>query len=228
LVGGEDHVTGQADDASIRFARLERWTLERFPMVRQVRYRWSGQTIDTVDGIAYIGRNPMDKENIYIATGDCGMGMTHGTIAGMLLSDMILGIPNGWEALYDPARKWRHSMAEIARHNLNVAARFGDYVTPGDLADESEIPVNGGAVIRQGLRKIAVYKDESGICHHLSAVCSHLKCIVHWNTLEKTWDCPCHGSRYSAMGEVLNGPAISNLENLDQPAEVTPPHPASS
>ncbi len=222
LVGGEDHKTGQADDAAIRFARLERWARERFPMILGVPYRWSGQTIETVDGIAFIGRNPMDKRNVYIATGDCGMGMTHGTIAGMLLTDMIMGRANRWEPIYDPARKLRGSMGELAKQNLNVAARYSDYVTAGDVADEADIPVNSGAVVREGFRKVAVYRDTGGICHHFSAVCPHLKCLVHWNTLEKTWDCPCHGSRFSATGEVLNGPAISNLECLDQPAEKQP------
>jgi Rieske Fe-S protein len=137
----------------------------------------------------------------------------------MLLSDMILGRPNRWESLYDPARKWRGSLGEMAKHNLNVAARYGDYVTPGDVASETEIPEDSGAVIRHGLTKMAVYRDVEGVCHHFSAVCPHLKCIVHWNTLEKTWDCPCHGSRFSAMGEVLNGPALSNLEREDVPAQ---------
>jgi len=223
LVGGEDHKTGQADDAPLRFARLERWARERFPMILGVPYRWSGQTIDTVDGIAYIGRNPMDEDNVYIATGDCGMGMTHGTIAGMLLSDLILGHRNRWTDLYDPSRTRRGSLGEVALHNLDVASHYSDYVTPGDVADETDIPANGGAILRHGLRKLAVYRDAAGVCHRFSAVCPHMKCLVHWNSLELTWDCPCHGSRFSATGEVLNGPATSNLEKAEAPAEHTHP-----
>lgn len=219
LVGGEDHKTGQADDAPLRFARLERWGRERFPMMMEVLYRWSGQSVYTVDGLAFIGRNPMDEENVYIATGDCGMGMTHGTIAGMLLTDLIVGRPNPWSRLYDPARTSRGSLRELARNNLTVAARYSDYVTPGDVSGEAEIPTGGGAVLRHGLRKLAVFRDGAGVCHRFSAVCPHLKCLVHWNSLEKTWDCPCHGSRFSAaMGKVLNGPATSGLEPADRPA----------
>jgi len=105
LVGGEDHKTGQANDGNERFARLEQWTRERFPQMGEVEYRWSGQVMEPVDGLAFIGRNPLDDDNVYIATGDSGQGMTHGTIAGMLLTDLIVGRPNPWTAVYDPARK---------------------------------------------------------------------------------------------------------------------------
>ena len=105
IVGGEDHKTGQADDSSERYARLETWARERFPMIREIRFRWSGQIMETIDGLAFIGRNPLDEPNVFIATGDSGMGMTHGTIAGILLTDLILGRENPWAPLYDPSRK---------------------------------------------------------------------------------------------------------------------------
>ncbi len=218
IVGGEDHKTGQADDAAVRFARLERWARERFPMILGVPYRWSGQVMETIDGIAFIGPNPMDAENVLIATGDSGMGMTHGTLAGMILSDLIMERRNRWAVLYNPARKRAGALGEFARENLNVAARYADYVMAGDVADEAEIASGTGAVVRHGLKKVAVFRDETGEAHHFSAICPHMKCLLRWNTLEKTWDCPCHGSRFSATGEVLNGPAISNLAPLDQPA----------
>jgi Rieske Fe-S protein len=214
IVGGEDHKTGQEDDGLDRFARLEDWTRERFP-IGPVQYRWSGQVMEPVDGMAFIGRNPGDADNVFIATGDSGQGMTHGTIAGMLISDLIAGRANPWEKLYDPSRKPLRSIADFLSENLNAVKYFAEYVTPGEVASENEIAPGEGALIRHGLDKLAVYRDKEGGVHRLSAACTHLKCFVHWNSLEKTWDCPCHGSRFSVTGEVLNGPAIAGL----QPAE---------
>jgi Rieske Fe-S protein len=211
IVGGEDHKTGQEDDGADRFSRLEAWARQRFPM-GTVEFRWSGQVIEPVDGLGYIGRNPGDKGHVFVATGDPGHGMTHGTIAGMLISDMILGRPNDWERLYDPSRKSLRSAAEYVRENVNVARQYVDYVTPGEVRSEADIRPGEGAVIRHGLRKLAVYRDEAGALHRASAVCPHLGCIVHWNSLERTWDCPCHGSRFSVDGAVLNGPALGGLE----------------
>jgi len=211
LVGGEDHKTGQADDADTRFARLESWTRERFPMAREVAFRWSGQVLEPADGIAFIGKNPDGAPNIYLATGDSGQGMTHGTFAGMLLSDLILGIPNPFETLYDPKRVSPRAAVELARENLNVAAQFRDYLTPGEISSADELAPGSGALMRRGLKKIAVYRDERGEVHERSAVCTHLGCIVDWNTAERTWDCPCHGSRFDPLGKVINGPAIAPL-----------------
>lgn len=176
IVGGEDHKTGQADDGNERFARLEGWTRERFPQMSEVEYRWSGQVMEPVDGLAFIGRNPLDADNVYIATGDSGQGMTHGTIAGMLLTDLIQGRKNEWEDLYSPSRIRLKALPDYAAENLNVAAQYVDRIT-----------------------------------HRRSAVCPHLGCVVAWNSTEETWDCPCHGSRFSANGKVYQGPANSDL-----------------
>ena len=211
IVGGDDHKTGQEDDGYDRFAYLESWARERFP-IGEVEYRWSGQVLEPVDGLAYIGRNPGDEAHIMIATGDSGHGMTHGTIAGILLTDLILGRPNPWETLYDPARKSVRSTAEYLKENVNVARQYLDYVSPGEVRSVDEIRPGQGALLRQGLGKLAVYRDEQGALHSLSAVCTHLGCIVHWNSLEGTWDCPCHGSRFGTDGRVLNGPAAAELE----------------
>jgi glycine/D-amino acid oxidase-like deaminating enzyme/nitrite reductase/ring-hydroxylating ferredoxin subunit len=211
IVGGEDHKTGQEDDAIDRFHRLEMWSRDRFP-IEAVEFRWSGQVMEPVDGLAYIGRNPGDKGHIFVATGDSGHGMTHGTIAGMLIRDLIVGRPNEWERLYDPGRKTVRSTAEYVRENLNVARQYADYVTPGEVRSEDEIRPGEGAVLRYGLKKLAVYRDEAGRLHRASAVCPHLGCIVHWNSLERTWDCPCHGSRFGVDGSVLNGPALGDLD----------------
>ena len=211
IVGGEDHKTGQADDGDERLARLESWTRERFP-VGPAEFKWSGQVMEPVDGLAYIGRNPGDKGHVFVATGDSGHGMTHGTIAGMLITDLILGRANEWERLYDPSRKSLKATGEYARENLNVAKQYADFVTPGEVGSEADIQPGEGAIVRHGLKKFAVYRDERGALHHASAVCPHLGCIVRWNSLEGSWDCPCHGSRFGVDGSVLNGPALGGLD----------------
>ncbi|HWS54563.1 MAG TPA: FAD-dependent oxidoreductase [Pyrinomonadaceae bacterium] len=217
IVGGEDHKTGQAEDFDERFRRLEEWTRERFPMVESVEYRWSGQVMEPVDGLGYIGRNPLDSDNVYIATGDSGNGMTHGTIAGMLIRDLILGRDNAWATLYDPSRISLRAGLEYAKENLNVAAQYTDLLTGGEVESAAEVAPGAGAVVRRGLKKVAVYRDEQGALHERSAVCAHLGCVVAWNDKEKSWDCPCHGSRYSPTdGHVLNGPAINGLAPADE------------
>ncbi|HET7273753.1 MAG TPA: FAD-dependent oxidoreductase [Longimicrobiaceae bacterium] len=209
IVGGEDHGTGEADDAPERYQRLESWTRERFP-VEAILYRWSGQVMEPVDLMAFIGRNP-GEDNVYIVTGDSGHGMTHGTIAGILIPDLILGRSNPWEQLYDPARISLRAAGEFARNNLKAGAHYGEWVAGQDLSEE-QIPPGSGAVVRRAGKPVAVYRDQAGALHERSAVCTHLGCIVHWNSEETSWDCPCHGSRFAPDGEVLNGPAITALE----------------
>jgi glycine/D-amino acid oxidase-like deaminating enzyme/nitrite reductase/ring-hydroxylating ferredoxin subunit len=210
LVGGEDHKTGQADDLERRFGALLEWTRRLFPMTGDIAYRWSGQVIEPNDYMAFIGKNPGD-DNVYIATGDSGNGMTHGTIAGMLIPDLILGVPNRWAKLYDPARVTLRSAGPFGKENVNVAAQYADWVTPGEVSSPDDVEPGTGAVMRQGTKKFAVYRDNEGALHIRSAVCTHLYCIVDWNSVEKTWDCPCHGSRFDPYGRVLNGPAIADL-----------------
>lgn len=216
IVGGEDHKTGQINDGERRLFALELWTRHYFPTAQEVRFRWSGQVIEPVDAVAFIGRNPGDK-NVFIVTGDSGNGMTHGTIAGVLLNDLIAGKTNPWAELYDPKRKPLHALAELGRENANVIAQYADWLTPGEVRSADEIPPGSGATLRQGLHKLAVYRDDEGVVHTLSARCPHLDCMVHWNTLEHSWDCPCHGSRFDAYGHVLNGPANSDLTPLENP-----------
>jgi glycine/D-amino acid oxidase-like deaminating enzyme/nitrite reductase/ring-hydroxylating ferredoxin subunit len=212
IVGGEDHKSGQAHDGVERFRRLEQWMRERFPTAGAVELRWSGQVMEPIDGVAFIGRNPGDADNVYVATGDSGMGMTHGTIAGILLTDLIVGRASPWAALYDPARKMLRAPLEYAKENLNVAAQYvEDYVSGGDVSSVDELSPGQGAVLRRGLAKVAVYRDYDGLLHEHSAVCPHLGCIVAFDDVEKTWDCPCHGSRFDRYGRVIVGPANRNL-----------------
>jgi glycine/D-amino acid oxidase-like deaminating enzyme/nitrite reductase/ring-hydroxylating ferredoxin subunit len=211
IVGGEDHRTGQENDGEERFENLIHWTRSHFEQAGEVLYRWSGQCLETHDGLAFIGRYSASEPNVFLITGDSGMGMTHGTIGGMLVSDLILGRENPWTDVFDPTRKVTQSIKEAIPEIIDSTVPYVDWVTGGDVSYVEEIPPGEGAVIRDGLSKIAVYRDENGELHRRSAVCSHMGCIVRFNSLEKTWDCPCHGSRYSTSGEVINSPAIKGL-----------------
>jgi glycine/D-amino acid oxidase-like deaminating enzyme/nitrite reductase/ring-hydroxylating ferredoxin subunit len=210
IIGGEDHKTGQEDNPGKLFGRLERWARQRFP-ITEVQQRWSGQILETLDGLAHIGPDPGGMQNVYVATGDSGMGMTHGTIAGMLLTDLIQGRDNFWAKIYEPSRKPVRAVTEYVKENINMATQYTEWVTGGDVESVKDIPADSGGIIRDGVRKIAVYRDGAGKVHETSAVCTHLGCIVNWNSAEKTWDCPCHGSRFDKFGKVLNGPAAKDL-----------------
>jgi len=168
--------------------------------------------MNSIDGLAFIGRNPGDETNVYITTGDSGMGLTHGTIAGILIRDLVLGRDNPWATLYDPSRKSVSAALTFADESLNFAAQYAKWVTPGEVSAPEEIKPGVGAILRRGLSTIAVYRDDAGKLHERSAVCPHLGCIVSWNPAERSWDCPCHGSRFKPSGKVLNGPAIGPLE----------------
>jgi glycine/D-amino acid oxidase-like deaminating enzyme/nitrite reductase/ring-hydroxylating ferredoxin subunit len=219
VVGGEDHKTAHEDDADERWRCLEQWMRHRWPQAREVIYRWSGQCLEPNDSLAFIGRNPDGAENVYMVSGDSGQGMTHGTIAGILLTDLIVGRPNAWEEVYDPKRVSLkpHPIEEFAIQNLDVAVQYlRERLTPSDVPTENDIAQGEGRVMRKGAHKVAVYRDESGTLHYHSAACTHLKCIVAWNSAEKSWDCGCHGSRFDAMGKVLNGPAVENLAPYEE------------
>ncbi len=216
IVGGEDHKTGQADDGEDRHRRLEQWARRRFPMIEHIEYQWSGQVMEPIDGLGFIGRNPDDESNVYVATGDSGMGMTHGTIAAILITDFIMERTNAWTTLYDPSRKSPKAAGTFVQENLNVAAQFGDWLSSGDVESEDQILKGTGAILRHGIQKIAVYRDEGGELHRCSAVCPHLKCIVAWDSIEHSWNCPCHGSRFNAYGKVLNGPAKADLSPIEK------------
>lgn len=211
IVGGEDHRAGQADDAGARHARLESWARERFSGLGAVEFAWAGEVMEPVDGLAYIGTNPLDADNVFIATGDSGMGITHGAIAGMLLSDLILGRRNRYATLYEPSRKTLRAAGTYVRENLDTLAQYGDWLAPSDVDDVAAIAPDSGAVLRRGLARVAVYRGPRGALHERSAVCPHLGCVVSWNDLDKTWDCPCHGSRFDRFGKVVHGPANRNL-----------------
>lgn len=218
IVGGEDHKTGQPGERSeqARFSDLASWTRDRFRSFTGATHRWSGQVFEPHDALAFIGRNPLDDDNVYVATGDSGNGLTHGTIAGILIADLIGQRDNPWQKIYEPNRITLRAGKEFLRENLNFAAQYKDLVLPGDLDSVAELGREQGGILREGVHLLAVYRDVAGSLHAHSAVCTHLGCAVRWNEVEKSFDCPCHGSRFDALdGHVIVGPANTPLANED-------------
>ena len=218
LVGGEDARTGQHDDAGARYARLEQWARHQFPSARDVMWRWSGQILEPADGVASIGEAP-GHAGIYVATGDSGHGMTHGTIAGMLLSSIIVGRESPWASLYDPARTVPlAAVGRLVKESATRVAHYASWLRPADTRDVHAVAPGHGAIVRKGVHKLAVQRDAGGTCHAASARCTHLGGVVAYNSGERTWDCPVHGSRFDADGKVLCGPALNALEHVDADA----------
>ena len=218
VVGGADHKVGQDEHPEHRYDEIENWVRQHYPMAGPVDFKWSGQIMEPADGVGYMGRNPMDDENVYIITGDSGNGMTHCTAGAILVTDLIMGRDNSWLDLYDPSRKAIHGVSRFLKELGNTVAQYADWVKGGDVDSPQQVPPGEGAILRKGEKRIAIYRDDDGIIHALSAACTHLGCVVSWNAAEKTWDCPCHGSRFSVNGRILHGPASKPLEaiQLDQ------------
>ena len=212
IVGGEDHKTGRQQENHRPFQNLQAWARSHFPEAGEVLYQWAGEILEPHDGLALIGKSPDHDAGVFIATGYSGNGMTYGSIAAMLLTDLILGRPNAWAQVYDPGRVSLRAAAALVAENVGTAGQYASWLTSGHVEPVNELKHGQGGILRQGLKKLAVYKDQDGTVSCHSAVCTHLGCIVEWNDTEQTFDCPCHGSRFSAMGEVLNGPAVRNLE----------------
>ncbi|MBV9209511.1 MAG: FAD-dependent oxidoreductase [Acidobacteria bacterium] len=212
MVGGKNHKTGQGGDTAERYRNLERFARERFD-VKAIEYRWSTQDNNTVDKVPYIGKSTPASKRIYVATGFGGWGMTNGTVAGMILSDQIAGRENAWSSVFDPNRfKPITSAADFVKENLNVAKRFvADRIGVPDEEKLPELAEGEGRVVESDGEKVAVCKV-SGATHTVSAICTHMSCVVDWNNAEKSWDCPCHGSRFNYDGAVIQGPANKDLE----------------
>lgn len=215
IVGGCDHKVGQEEPTG-RFEELETWTRERFPSAGSVDYAWSGQVFDPVDYMAFIGLDPGTKHT-YIVTGDSGNGLTHGVLAGRLLADEIEPKPNDWSHLYCPQRL--SSIAKIAgsilAHDLQINSQYKRFLQ-SDIADIEDLAPGEGGVLNTKIGKpTAIYRDDAGNTHSSSALCPHMKGVVCWNRVEKSWDCPVHASRFSKDGECVMGPAKGNLQPLD-------------
>ena len=208
IVGGEDHRVGLSTNPEV-FSNLLKWSNKYFPTIhKKIEYQWSGQIIEPIDYLAYIGKNPKNS-NIYMVTGDSGNGLTHGTIAGMLIADLIMQKTNPYEKVYQLQRLPMRSLGNFTSNMVASMKAFLAWLFPhfGRQPGKGE-----GKILQKGLKKIAVYKDENGKLHTCSAVCSHLGAILAWNPIEKTWDCSAHGSRFDVHGKVLNGPAFKCLK----------------
>ncbi len=223
IVGGEDHKTGKANDAPARFQRLERYAAALAPDL-QVSQRWSGQIIEPADGLPFIGKNSRAK-HVYVATGFSGTGITFGTLTAMILADQVLKVKNPWSELYDATRVKPLAQARAyLAENVDFPAHLArDRVAAGEAKSADEVPRGQGRLLRAGGKMLAVYRDEAGTLHARSAVCTHLGCQVRWNNAERSWDCPCHGSRFDVDGSVLNGPATKALEEASLPAPAKQP-----
>jgi glycine/D-amino acid oxidase-like deaminating enzyme/nitrite reductase/ring-hydroxylating ferredoxin subunit len=216
IVGGEDHRTGEALDTEGRHERLVAYAHERFGDV-PAEFQWSGQIIEPVDGLPFIGRNAI-AQRVYVATGYAGNGMTFGTLAGMIVSDLILHRHNPYVELYDATRVKPIAAAyDFMRENLAYPKRLvTDRLSAVSAAERGvqSLRPGEGAIFGSDEGHIAVCRDRGGIVHACSAVCTHLGCEVAWNQAEQTWDCPCHGSRFASDGTVINGPAVTDLRRV--------------
>lgn len=210
IIGGEDHKTGQDIDTEACFQRLEEYARTRYD-VDSIPYQWSAQFYEPIDGLPYIGK-PSPHSHLYIATGYSGNGLTFGTVAAMLLADLIQGKNNPWTEIYDPNRMPLSDAAKLLSQNLDFATHLITDRFKADANNLSEVGINEGKILDINGEKIAAYRDETGTLYALSAICAHAGCVVHWNKAEKSWDCPCHGSRYSPTGQVLNGPPLAGLQ----------------
>lgn len=210
IIGGEDHKTGQNRETEESFRRLETFASTRFHA--RVTHRWSGQVMEPADGLPFIGKNS-GAEHVYVATGFSGTGMTYGTLAGMILADEVLGTHNPWSKLYEATRVKPLAQArEYVTENVDFPAHLArDRFARGDARSFDDVGRGEGRLVRSQGKMMAVYRDESGAVHVRSAVCPHLGCHVRWNDAERSWDCPCHGSRFDVDGGVLNGPATKDL-----------------
>ncbi|MEA2291593.1 MAG: hypothetical protein QOF17_613 [Solirubrobacteraceae bacterium] len=219
LVGGESHKTGQGGDTAERYRRLEAWARERFD-VEEVLYRWSTQDAMPADGVPYVGLVSPVSRHVWTGTGYRKWGLTNGTAAAMILTDAIQGRDNPWASTFDSNRfKPLAAGPTLVKENVNVGAHFvGDRLAAPDAGSlEALAPGEGGIVAVDGDRS-AAYRDEDGTVHVLSPTCTHLGCLVSWNRAERSWDCPCHGSRFDAVdGHVIQGPAVHDLERREVP-----------
>ena len=211
ILGGEDHKTGQKTDTEACYQKLERILRAMVPDSPIVERRWSGQVIESVDGLPYIGEV---GDGQFVATGFAGNGMTFGTLAGMMARDAATGARNPWRELFAVERKTLSATWDYLRENSDYPFYMAKGLVAGAGEDIAKLSRGEGKIVRVDGRKAAAFRDDDGAMHLHSAICPHLGCVVAWNEAERTWDCPCHGSRFLATGELMSGPAEKGLEKL--------------
>jgi hypothetical protein len=214
IVGGNDHKSGEVDEGEQRFAALETWTRDRLPNLGEVTHRWSGQVLEPADYVGFIGRSP-NSDRVFLVSGDSGQGITNGALAGMLVRDLITTGSSPWADLYNPSRQISKNLGEYVKENPTPLANFAEYLSASGISAAEALRPGEGRVFRSGLQQVAACRDEDGRLHVRSASCTHLGCIVHWNSTEQCWDCPCHGSQFAPDGTALNGPAVTGLAAVE-------------
>ncbi|MHB0877156.1 MAG: FAD-dependent oxidoreductase [Anaerolineae bacterium] len=212
LIGGQEHVTGHGGDTVARYRAVEEWARGHFD-VEAIDYRWSTQDNYSVDGLPFAGKYTPASSRLYVASGFGGWGMTNATAAAMVVTNTILGRDNPWEAAYNPGRLDQlTSVGRFVEGGLTFAQHFaGSRLSSAHKANPASIARGEGEVIEVDGKKVAFYADEGGVLHAVSPFCGHQGCMVTWNSAEKSWDCPCHGSRYRATGEFIHGPTVKDL-----------------
>lgn len=213
IAGGEDHKTAHEENTEACFQKLEAY-VRKFYEVESVAYKWSSQYFDPADGLPYIGHLPGHPSNMFVATGFGGIGMTNSHISALLLTDLIVSGKNEFAHLFNPNRiKPVAGFSNFVKEAADVVSHFiGDRFSKEKIDSLVELAPGEGKIVKYEGHTLAIYKDDQGKVHALNSACTHIKCIVNWNTAEKSWDCPCHGSRFSYDGEMLTGPARKDLE----------------
>ncbi|MBE7171791.1 MAG: FAD-dependent oxidoreductase [Williamsia sp.] len=216
IAGGEDHKTGHEENTEAPFLRLEAY-VRKFFQVDKTVYRWSSQYFEPADGLAYIGTMPTGDNKIFVATGFSGNGMTYGTLSAIVISSLITEEKSPYEKLFNPGRiKPVAGFANFVKENADVVKEFvSGRFSVSSIKEVSELARGEARIVKYEGKKIGLYKDEEGALHAVNPVCTHAKCIVSWNSAEHSWDCPCHGGRFTPEGKVLTGPAARDLEKLE-------------
>lgn len=215
LIGGQNHKTGQGGDTAARYRALETEARGHFE-IEEIVYRWSTQDFASVDGIPYVGRGGPLADDLYIATGFGGWGMSNGIAAGLQLADMVRGRETPWQRAFDPRRVTVKSSAQkLVTETANEGGQFISGWMKSVRSEPTDLQADEAAIYSREGTPIAAYRDAEGELHTQSAVCPHMGCVVDFNPAERSWDCPCHGSRFHADGEVFDGPAIEGLSTIE-------------
>ena len=216
IAGGEDHKTGHQENTEACFLKLEAY-VQKYYSVEKTAFKWSSQYFEPADGLPYIGKMPGEADNVLVASGFSGNGMTYGTLSAIILSDLLIAGTSRYEKLFSPSRiKPVAGFTNFVKENADVAKEFvSGWFSTSSIEGLSDLAKGEAKVVKYEGKKIGLYKDEEGNLHAVNPVCTHAKCIVSWNTAEHTWDCPCHGGRFTPEGKVLTGPPTRDLEKVE-------------
>lgn len=213
MVGGQDHKTAAQNNEKLNFLELEAYVRATYSVNEKI-YQWSSQYYESQDSLPFIGQYPgFGNDHVYLATGFGGNGMIFGSLSAQIITDLIVNGDNKYQNLYSPSRFGPiSSIGDFFRDNLDVAKHFIlDRFRVEEIEGLVELSMNEGKVLKYQGEKIGVFKDQQGVLHAINPTCAHAACIVKWNSAEYSWDCPCHGARYSPDGKLLNGPTVRGL-----------------